>query len=140
MSTKKSVKKAITISVSYVIYAKPSDVFDALTKATIIEKWCDGGGSVELKEKGKVELFGGWVKGSVIEFSKKEKSLRYTWKPSEWDKKSDESVVQYFLKTHPAGTEVLIEHSGFPNQTEADKHLSGWTDYVFEPLNDYFVP
>jgi len=136
----KAAAKKISISLSYIVYASPDKVFDALTKAAIIEEWCDGGGSIDLKKDGKVSLFGGWVTGKVVEYNKRSRALTFTWKPSEWDKKTLPSLVIYNLKEHPAGTEVLLEHSGFPNQEEADKHLDGWTDYVFEPLNDYFIP
>jgi hypothetical protein len=49
------------------------------------------------------------------------------------------SIVKYTFKQHAAGTEVLLEHTQLPNAEEADKHNSGWIDYVFEPLNDYFT-
>ncbi len=131
--------KTFSISMAYIIYATPEKVFDALTQEGIISQWCDGGGKVDLKIDGEVELFDGWVKGKVVSFDKKKKKLSYTWKPSEWDKKTTPSLVEYELKSHSAGTEVILNHSGFPSPEEATKHENGWTDYVFEPLNDYFT-
>ncbi len=139
MSAKKGAPPVHAISVSYVIYASPAKVFDALTLEGIIGEWCDGGGRIEPVNEGSVTMFGGWVTGTVVLFDKKTRKLSYTWKPTEWDKKASHSLVTFHFKQHPAGTELLVEHTGFPNQIEADKHLSGWTDYVFEPLNDYFT-
>ena len=139
MTEGKSSPKKFSISLSYLVYAPPEKVFDALTNEGIIGQWCDGGGKVEHDIDGEVELFDGWVKGKVVSFDKRKKKLSYTWKPAEWDKKTAPSLVEYELKSHAVGTEVLLEHSGFPSREEADKHLNGWTDYVFEPLNDYFT-
>ena len=121
------------------LYATPEKVFDALTKEAILEEWCDGGGKVASKAGGEIEMFGGWVKGEVVEFSAKTKKLSYTWKPKEWDKKTPASLVAYTFNTHKAGTDLHVVHTGFPTQEEADNHLRGWTDFVFEPLNDYFT-
>src|SRR6187551_503641 len=131
--------KTFSLKTSYVLYGTPAKVFEALTQEGIIGQWCDGGGKVEPKVDGDVELFGGWVKGKVVMFDSRGKKLAYTWKPEEWDKKTTPSLVEYTLKPHAAGTELFVEHSGLPTQTEADNHLKGWTDFVFEPLNDYFA-
>ena len=132
-------KKGFTIKLNYIIYASPSKVFDALTKEGIIGQWCDGGGKLEPKVGGAVAMFGDWVKGEVLKFDSRKKELSYSWKPAEWSKKTEPSVVEYSLKPHVAGTEVTLIHSNFPSKEESDKHLSGWTDYVFEPLNDFFT-
>ncbi len=139
MTETKTSPKKFSISMSFVIYASPEKVFDALTIEGLIGQWCDGGGKVKLEVDGEVELFDGWVKGKVVTFDKRKTKLAYTWKPSEWDKRTAASLVEYEFKSHSAGTEVLLQHSGFPSREEADKHLNGWTDYVFEPLNDFFT-
>ena len=139
MTAAKTTPKTFSASLSYVIYATPEKVFEALTQEGIIGQWCDGGGKVDHKVDGDIELFDGWVKGKVVAFDKKNKKLAYTWKPKEWDKKTAPSLVQYTFKPHAAGTEVTVEHTGYPTKDEADNHLRGWTDYVFEPLNDYFT-
>jgi uncharacterized protein YndB with AHSA1/START domain len=127
------------VGMKYVLYAPPEKVFEALTKEGILSAWCDGGGKVGDKAGGDMEMFGGWVKGKVVAFDRKAKKLSYTWKPAEWDKKTEPSLVEYVIRPHAAGSEVILTHSGFPSQEEADKHRNGWTDYVFEPLNDYFT-
>ena len=131
-------EKNFSIKLKYVIYAPPSKVFEALTKSSTISKWSGQSGKVSPEKNGAFELFDGWVKGEVKEFNPAKK-LSYTWKPAEWDKKTTPSLVTYVFKEHKAGTEIFLEHSGFPNKEESEKHESGWIDYVFEPLNDYFV-
>lgn len=123
---------------TYVVYATPEAVFEALTDPGIIGAWGGGISVIEEKTGGHFELFDGWVKGEVTHFTPA-KELGYTWKPTEWDKRTPASNVHMKFTVHPAGTEVVLMHTGFPSQEEADKHGNGWIDYVFDPLNDYFV-
>lgn len=132
------VAKKFSLKTKYIIYASPEKVFDALTNSSVISKWSEGKGKVTPKIDGDFELFDGWVKGKVLEF-KPAKKLSYSWKPSDWDIEAAPSVVKYIFNEHQAGTELILEHTGFPSQAEADKHNSGWIDYVLEPLNDYFT-
>ena len=137
MSSVKS-KEGFSIKTSFIIYAVPEKVFEALTDTGIITAWSGEIGVVENKAGGKLELFDGWVKGEVLSF-KPGKELSYTWKASEWSKNTLPSIVKYSLKEHAAGTEIILEHTQLPSAEEAEKHRNGWIDYVFEPLNDYFT-
>ena len=130
--------KTFSIKQKYIVYASPGKVFEALTKADVISKWSGGKAKIADKTEGDIEMFDGWIKGKLLDY-KPGKKLSYTWKPTEWDKKTAASVVTYKLSEHPAGTEIELEHTGLPTEEEADKHKDGWVDYVFEPLNDYFT-
>ncbi len=129
---------AYTFKTTFVIYASPDDVFEALTDPGIIAAWGGGLSVIVPKVGGHFELFDGWVKGEVTHFVHG-KELGYTWKPSEWDKRARPSEVHMRLMPHAAGTEIVLAHSNFPSQEEADKHANGWIDYVFDPMNDYFT-
>jgi uncharacterized protein YndB with AHSA1/START domain len=131
--------KTFSCALNFVVYAPPEKVFDALTKEGIIGEWCDGGGKVDPKVNGNIEMFGDWVKGTVIKFNRNTKELSYTWKPAEWDKRTQPSIVNFVFAKHPAGTLLKIEHTHFPSREEASNHENGWTDYVLDPLNDYFT-
>ncbi|MFN5323752.1 MAG: SRPBCC domain-containing protein [Bacteroidota bacterium] len=132
-------RKPFSFTIQFVIYAEPLRVFDTLTLREVVSTWCDGGGFIETVKDGQMEWFGGWVKGQVMEADRHSGILFFTWKPQEWDNKTPDSWVRLSLKPHPAGSEVTLEHGGFPNKEESDKHQNGWTDYVFEPLNDLFT-
>ena len=134
----KTNSKNYSFKTTYVVYASPEKVFEALTDSGIIAAWGGGLAVVEHKKGGKFEMFDGWVKGEVVTFVRG-KELGYTWVPSEWKKKTTPSLVVYKLKPHPAGTEIILEHTGLPTEEEANKTESGWVDFVFEPLNEYFT-
>jgi uncharacterized protein YndB with AHSA1/START domain len=132
-------RTAFPLTMQYVFYADMHKVFDAFTQKALVDRWCDGGGFVDPVENGVVEFFNGWVKGVVKEADRMKGLLIFTWKPSEWDRKLPESIVRIQLNPHPAGCEINLEHGGFPSREESDKHLEGWTDHVFEPMNDFFT-
>ncbi len=123
---------------TYIVYASPEQVFEALTDPGIIGAWGGGNSVVSPEKGGHFELFDGWVKGEVTHYIPG-KELGYTWKPAEWDKRTKASQVNMRFVKHSAGTDIVLEHTGFPSQEEADKHGNGWIDYVFDPLNDYFT-
>ena len=130
--------KATTFELTYLLYASPPKVFEALTQPALIEKWGGGKAIVEPFENGKFEMFEGWVKGNVMRFEPCS-MLSYSWKPAEWKPKDKASTVEFKLKEHQVGTELTIIHSGFPGQDEADKHREGWINFVLEPLNDFLI-
>lgn len=123
---------------TYIVYATPEQVFEALTDTGIIGAWGGGLSVVENKVGGVFEMFDSWVKGEITSY-KPGQELGFTWKPEEWDKKTKPSEVLLKFKAHPAGTDVLIFHSEFPSQEEATKTENGWIDYVLDPINDYFT-
>lgn len=125
-------------SKQYVVYAAPETVFEALTDPGIIAAWGGGLSVVGSEPGGHFELFDGWVKGEITGFVNP-KELAFTWKPSEWDKRTKPSTVTIRFSAHPAGTELLIEHAGFPSAEEAEKHDQGWIDHILDPMNDYFI-
>jgi uncharacterized protein YndB with AHSA1/START domain len=129
----------LAFKVNYIVYGSPEKVFDAVTKQSQIEEWCEGGGKIEPFVKGEVNLFGDWMKGEVLKFNKIKRELSYSWKPKEWTKSSEHSLVDFKFTKHSAGTVVEVTHSNLPNAAVAKKHKSGWVDHFFEPLNDYFT-
>jgi len=129
---------ACEIRLKYVLYAAPEKVFAALTDSKLISKWCDGSGMVSDKVNGAFEMFDGWAKG-IVKTYLPSKKLSYTWKTSDWSKKAAPSLVTFIFTTHKVGTELILEHTGFPSEEEAEKHSSGWVDHVFEPLNDFLL-
>ncbi len=136
MATKNTT--GFSISLTWIIYASPEEVFQALAMPEIMEEWTSEKAILEPKVGGDFEMFGGWVKGNVLAFEPGKK-LSYTWKPTDWKPKTEASTVTYIFEKDKAGTKLTLTHVGMPDKDEADKHESGWIDNVMEPLNDYFV-
>lgn len=82
-------------------------------------------------------MFDGWVTGKVTRVGPKE--LAYTWRTTDWPAETKESEVLYILESRDGGTKLTVHHTGLPTEDEATSHRSGWTDYFFDPLEDYIM-
>jgi uncharacterized protein YndB with AHSA1/START domain len=129
---------SFTFKTTYVVYATPKEVFEALTDSGIIAAWGGGISVVENHVGGHFEWFDGDVEGQVTAFVPSQE-LGFSWKPVEWSKNTNPSQVNIKLKNHSAGTDVVLIHTDFPSQDIADRSGNGWVDFVLDPLNDYFV-
>jgi uncharacterized protein YndB with AHSA1/START domain len=129
--------KSRSFSMSVTINARPGEVFDALTEPRKISKWAGQKGRVDSTIGGKFELFDGWVKGKVLAYQPG-KVLAYTWHPTDWSDEWEPSIVKYKFSSTKTGTKIVLNHSGFPNDSEKKSHRSGWTEHVFDPLKKLF--
>ncbi len=130
---------AYSIEMTFHVNAAPDEVFELLTDQEKVALWGGGKALVEPKVGGKFEMFDGWVKGEVLDFVPG-KSLSYTWRPDDFKKEWEDSVVSYVLSpATDGGTEVKLEHHKLPNLKETKNHESGWEDYVFGPINEFLL-
>ena len=67
------------------------------------------------------------------------KMLSFTWKPAEWTKENQSSIVTCLFKPTKNGSTLTVKHSGFPNDSEFQSHKDGWTEFVFDPLKMYLI-
>ena len=130
--------KARPIAMTATVNATPSEVFAALTDSKTIHKWSGQKGMVQAKVGGKFEFFDGWVKGKVLAY-KRGKAVSYTWHTADWEKQITPSVVQFTLSPSKSGTKISLKHSGLPDEKSRNEHQGGWTEFVFDPLKEFFA-
>ena len=128
---------AFDLQLEFLLSGRPARVMQLLTDPALIRKWSGEDGVAEPKEGGKFEMFDGWVTGTVTKATATE--LAMTWLPADWPEGTPPSEVLLILKPHAAGTQVLVKHTGFPDKNESDSHKSGWTDFYFDPMEDYIL-
>ena len=128
---------AFNLSLEFILSGKPGRVMQLLTDPVLIRKWSGEDAVLENRVGGRFEMFDGWVKGTVLKTSDKE--LAYTWKPGDWAEDVKTSEVHYLLKEDEAGTKVILHHTGFPNEDEMKSHKNGWTDFFFDPMEDFIL-
>ena len=126
---------AHNISFSTFLFAPPDEVMELLTNPEFIEEWSGAKAIFEKKVGGRFEMFDGWAKGEVLKMGELE--LSYTWQTSNWQEGTAASIVKYRLEPVEHGSEVYLEHTGFPSEEEAASHKSGWKTYFFDPIGEY---
>ena len=128
---------AFDLSLEFILSGKPKRVMQLLTDPKLIRKWSGGDAVLENIVGGRFEMFDGWVKGKVLRIGVNE--LAYTWKTSDCPEEIKPSEVHYMLKEDEAGTKVILHHTGFPSEEEMKSHKSGWTDFFFDPMEDFIL-
>ncbi len=128
---------AFDLALEFILSGKPARVMELLTDPVLIRKWSGGEAVLENRVGGRFEMFDGWVKGTVLKTSKNE--LTYTWKTSDWPEETKPTEVHYLLKEDEAGTKVILHHTGFPDEEEMKNHKAGWTDFFFDPMEDFIL-
>ncbi len=129
---------SIDLKMEFRLSGKPARVMELLTDAGLIRKWSGEEAILEPQVGGRFEMYDGWVKGEVLFVGDRE--LSYTWKASDWNEEEKPSVVHFLLKgDNQGGTELTLTHTGFPNEKERDSHKTGWTDFFFDPMEDYML-
>jgi uncharacterized protein YndB with AHSA1/START domain len=128
---------AFDLSLEFILSGKPERIMQLLTDPILIRKWSGEDAVLEDKVGGRFEMFDGWVKGEVLKINSNE--LAYTWKPGDWAEETKASEVHYLLLENEAGTKVMIKHTGFPDEKEMERNRIEWTDFVFDPLEDYVM-
>jgi len=128
---------AYDLALEFILSGRPKRVMELLTDAALIRKWSGGAAILENKVGGRFEMFDGWVKGEVLKTSANE--LAYTWKISDWPEETEPTEVHYLLKEDEAGTKVILHHTGFQSEEEMKSNKSGWTDFFFDPMEDFIL-
>lgn len=126
---------AYDLELEFILSAKPKRVMQLLTDVALIRKWSGEDAVLENMTGGRFEMFNGWVKGKVLKLQPNE--LAYTWTASDWEEDATPSEVHYLLKDDERGTKMTIHHTGFPDEKERDSHKTGWTDFFYDPLEDF---
>jgi uncharacterized protein YndB with AHSA1/START domain len=128
---------AFDLSLEFTLSGKPKRVMELLTDPVLIRKWSGEEAVLEKMTGGRFEMFDGWVHGKVRKIADRE--LAYSWKANDWADDAVASEVHYLLKDDEAGTKVVVTHTGLPNADEMNSHKSGWTDFFFDPLEDFIL-
>jgi activator of HSP90 ATPase len=129
-------KKSFSLSASFPCSAE--EVFTAFTQTRRIIMWSGQSGKIQSIIGGRFELFDGWVKGIVLAYEPG-KRLSFTWKPAEWNKEAQTSLVKIRFTSTRIGSNLVLRHSGFPNISELQSHREGWQEFVFNPLKVYLT-
>lgn len=134
-------KQISPIELSRVYHCNRSTLFLWLTDGVYIEGYMGEPGRIGPNPGGKIELFDGWVTGTVKTWSPPQKVI-FTWNPAEWNGRfADQSLVTYeLIEEGPDSTRLTIIHEGFPDIEERNQHEQGWVDYVLDPMEEVMGP
>ena len=98
-------------------------------------KACSGlAAEIDPKPGGWFKLFDGQIEGRNVELVPNQRIVQ-AWRPASWAA-GIYSIARFELVRRDAGTRIVFDHVGFPQDTQ--EHLaSGWTEHYWEPLHKY---
>jgi activator of HSP90 ATPase len=125
------------------INASPTRVYEALTQSKrfrkIVEMGIPGAGASTVISPhigGGFSLFGDRIIGRHLEMAPGERLVQ-AWREKVWDP-GIYSIVRFQLNADGAGTNLIFDHTGFPQG--AAEHLAiGWKSHYWEPLKKYLA-
>jgi activator of HSP90 ATPase len=116
-------------------------IYEALTQEKEFRRVTDfvmKGASAEISTEvgGAFSIFGGVILGRHIELLPYDRIVQ-AWREKDWPE-GVYSIVKFDLREKGSETELVFDHTGFPQG--AASHLApGWWSHYWEPLQKYFA-
>jgi activator of HSP90 ATPase len=118
----------------YTLPATPEEVYMALTNPLTLELWTGDEVVMSTEPDSEFSLWGGSIEGKNLEFEQDKKIVQQWY----FDGEPEMSIVT--IKLHPGNnntTSVEVRHTNIPDK-EYDDFATGWDEYYFGPLSDFF--
>lgn len=113
---------------------------DKLYKAWLTSKdhaaFTGGGAKVSSKVGGKFTAWDGYINGKNLEL-KANKKIVQSWRTSEFPENAPDSTLEISFEEKNGKTKLNLYHHNL-QRGDAKKYRSGWKDFYFEPMKQYF--
>jgi activator of HSP90 ATPase len=124
------------IEMSWVVAAKPKDVYDAWLSSFGHAAMTGGEAVIDARVGGRYSAWGGYIEGRTTKLEKN-KRIRQTWRTSEFKKSAPDSLIEIELRALRGQTQLILRHTRLPRGDGA-KYTAGWYDNYREPMIAYF--
>lgn len=111
-------------------------VYSALTQSEIFAGFTGQPADISADAGGEFSGFDGMITGRQVELIPNERIVQ-AWRVGLWPD-GVFSIVRFELKPTADGTQIIFDHTGFP-QEEHDHLESGWNKMYWEPLRKFLA-
>jgi activator of HSP90 ATPase len=112
----------------------PASVYEALTSSEAFSQFTKAAADIDARDGGRFSCFDDQIVGRNIELVAGERLVQ-AWRVAAWAA-GQYSIVRFTLTKKGSGTQLALDHSGFPDG--AREHLAaGWPKMYFEPPRAY---
>ncbi len=123
-------------TVSAEIPASPRTVYDAWLDDDRHGEMTGAPATASTEAGGAFTAHGGYIFGINLELADGERVLQ-TWRTSEFAESDPDSSIEVTFEASPTGTLITLRHWNIP-AGQAEGYQSGWQDYYFDPMLEYF--
>ena len=114
--------------------AEPEKIYETLLSSQSFSEFTGASAQIDASQGGEFLCFDEQIVGRNIELIPGERIVQ-AWRVASWDEGSY-SIVKFTLSKAESGTQLTLDHSGFPEG--AGEHLSvGWPKMYWDPLRRY---
>lgn len=122
------------ITKTYELEATPAEVFEALTKPNVIQKWSGAPATMDNQVGTEFSLFGGEIVGKNVEVVPNQKLVQ-DWRPKAWE---TSSKVTFSLAASNGGTRLDLRHENVPDD-EREMIDQGWDAHYLGQMQKMFA-
>ncbi len=115
-------------------HVAPQRIYDALLDSKQFAAFSGLPAEIDPKAGGSFSMFGGMIVGRNIELVPNARIVQ-AWRPTHWDP-GVYSIAKFELKAAGKGTQVILDHTGFP-EGDFDSLSSGWKLHYWERMTKY---
>jgi len=115
-------------------------------RGRVYNAWLDGkqhavftGAPARIQPKvgGRFTAHDGYITGTTLQL-KPGRLIVQAWRTTEFPAGALDSRLELRFEDAPGGARVTLIHSGLPPD-QADSYKSGWREYYFIPMREYFA-
>ncbi|PTQ96726.1 activator of Hsp90 ATPase-like protein [Mucilaginibacter yixingensis] len=117
----------------YIIPAEPAEVYAAITNPVTMELWTGEPAQMSTEPGTEFSMWDGSIIGKNLEFEPDKKVVQQWY----FDGEPAESIVTIKLHADKQGTSAELRHTNIPD-ADYDDFVTGWNDYYFGALQDFF--
>lgn len=117
----------------YIIPAEPAEVYAAITNPVTMELWTGEPAQMSTEPGTEFSMWDGSIVGKNLEFEPDKKVVQQWY----FDGEPAESIVTIKLHADKQGTSAELRHTNIPD-ADYDDFVTGWNDYYFGALQDFF--
>ena len=118
------------------IPSSPEQIYNAWLNSKEHSLFTGGKAKISSRLNSKFTAWDNYISGKILDLENNRRIL-HSWRTEEFPDDSEDSILEIVLKKKGKGTEIILTHTNIP-APQAKNYKSGWKDYYFAPMKEYF--
>jgi activator of HSP90 ATPase len=114
----------------------PEELYSAWLDSEMHSEMTGAGATIDPRVGGQHSAWDGYITGTTLELEPFRRIVQ-SWRTSQFPVEAPDSRVELLFEETEDGTLLTIVHTGIP-EGQGDDYLTGWQDYYFDPMEEYF--
>ncbi|MCA9621201.1 MAG: SRPBCC domain-containing protein [Myxococcales bacterium] len=124
------------IEMSWLLAAKPKEVFDAWLDSEGHSAMTGGAAEIEPREGGAFTAWDGYIRGVTETIDRKGRRIVQSWRTADFGRAPD-SRIEVELRALKGKTQVVLVHTGL-KRGDGAKYTTGWYQFYLQPMTKHF--